>query len=103
MCPNETCFDGTDTKSALMSFFPSGNIGYKKNKRKKPYLQISQLGELLAAILELAQERLDLFMYNLVCTDITSLGEALATMVARVWAFPSMSSLMCLRWISIMF
>ena len=60
-------------------------------------LQVTQLSELLAAVIELACKGFDLLMDDLVCTNIASLGKRLATNFATVWSLSSMSPLVCLR------
>lgn len=46
------------------------------------HLKISKLSELLATAFELTEKRLDLFVYNLMSADVSSLGKAFATTVA---------------------
>jgi hypothetical protein len=60
----------------------------------KYYLQVSKLGELLAAVVELTGEWLDLLVYDLVCPDVSTLRKSLAAYVALVRAFPSVASFM---------
>lgn len=60
----------------------------------EPYLQVPQLCELLAAVVEFAGEGLDLLMNDLVCTDVASLREGLSTDVAVIRPFAGVSPLM---------
>ena len=69
-----------------------GLCGWKDLK----YLEVAQLGELLAAVVELAGEGLDLLMDNLVRSHVASLRESLATDLTVEGSLASMSSLMCL-------
>lgn len=59
-------------------------------------LQISQLCELLPAIIKLTGERLNLLVNNLVGTYIATLREGLATDVATVRPLACVSPLVCL-------
>jgi hypothetical protein len=61
-----------------------------------PYLEVTKLCELLAAVVELAGERLDLLVDNLVCSDIAALCERLAADVTGVWPLAGVTALMCL-------
>lgn len=60
------------------------------------YLQVSKLGKLLAAVIKLAGEWLDLLVHNLVCSYVSTLSECLATNVALVRAFAGVASFVCL-------
>lgn len=60
------------------------------------YLQITQLSELLPAVIELAGERLDLLMNDFVSTYVAPLRESLPTDIATVRTFSCVSPLMCL-------
>lgn len=60
-------------------------------------LQVSKLGKLLPAFVELTLECFDLGVNGLMRVDVALLCEALTTYVARVWTILCMSSLMCLR------
>lgn len=60
------------------------------------YLEISQLGELLAALVEPAGEGLDLLVHDLVRSYVAALGEFLAANVAGIWPFAGVTSLVCL-------
>lgn len=55
------------------------------------HFEISKLGELLAAVVELAGEWLDLLMNNLVGSNVAALGERLAADLAIVRPLPSVS------------
>jgi hypothetical protein len=61
------------------------------------YLEVSELSELLATIVQSAREGLDLLVNNLVGTNIATLRKGLAADVAAVWALSSMAPLMCLE------
>jgi hypothetical protein len=60
------------------------------------YLQVSKLGELLAAVVKLAGEWFDLLVHDLVCPDVTTLRKCLATDVALVRTFTGVASFVCL-------
>jgi hypothetical protein len=60
------------------------------------YLQVTQLSELFAAVVELAAEWLDLLVNDLVCSNVATLGKTLPADVTAVWSLPSVSPLMCL-------
>lgn len=60
-------------------------------------LQIPELGELLAAVVELAGERLDLLVDDFVRSDVAALREGLAADVAVVWAFTGVPALVGLQ------
>ena len=62
----------------------------------KTDLEIAQLGELLAAVVKFACEGLDLLMNNLMGSDVPPLGESLATDLAIIRPFASVSPFMCL-------
>lgn len=55
------------------------------------------MGELLAAVVEFAAERLDLLVDDLVRAHISSLSKCLATDVAAVRSLSSVSPLVCLE------
>lgn len=57
------------------------------------HLEIAKLGELLATVVELAGEWLDLLMDNLVCAYVAALSKCLSADVTAVWALASMPSL----------
>lgn len=59
-------------------------------------LQVSKLGELFTAILELAGERLSLLMYDTMGPDIPPLGEPFSTSIARKGTLAGVAALMCL-------
>lgn len=59
-------------------------------------LQISQLSELLAAIVKPARERFDLLVNDLVRPNIATLSKSFTANIAIVWSFPGVSSFMCL-------
>lgn len=61
------------------------------------YLQVTKLRELLAAVIELACEGLDLLVNNLMGSDIASLSECLSTDLASVWTFACVPALMGLK------
>ena len=54
------------------------------------------MSELLATVVKLAGEGLDLLVHNLVCSNIAPLGKGFATNIATVGSFASVSSLVCL-------
>jgi hypothetical protein len=60
------------------------------------YLQVAQLSELLAAVIELAGEGLDLLMHNFVRSYIATLCEGFTTYIATVGPLPGVAPLMCL-------
>jgi hypothetical protein len=60
------------------------------------YLQVAQLSELFAAVVELAAEWLDLLVNDLVCSNVATLGKTLSADVTAVWTLPSVSPLVCL-------
>lgn len=59
-------------------------------------LQVSELGELLATTLQLAGERLDVLMDDLVRANVAALSEGLAADVAVVWSLASVATLVSL-------
>lgn len=61
------------------------------------YLKVTELSELLAAIVKLAGEWLDLLVDDLVCPDIAALSKCLSTNITAVGAFSSMASLVGLE------
>lgn len=60
------------------------------------YLQITKLRELLATVIKLASERLDLLVNDLVCSDVTTLSKSLAADVTAVRPLSRVASLVCL-------
>lgn len=64
------------------------------------YLQVSKLSKLLAAVVKLACEWLDLLVHDLVRSDIPTLCECFATYVTLVRPLTGMASFVCLVWIS---
>jgi hypothetical protein len=61
------------------------------------YLQVTELSELLSAVIQSARERFDLLVNDLVCTDVATLGKSLAADVTAVWSLSSMAPLMRLE------
>ena len=60
------------------------------------YLQITQLSELFAAVVELTSKRFDLLVQDLVCPNVATLGKGLSADFATVWSLASVSPSMCL-------
>lgn len=82
MSLNGTCFDETMKVSYLLHL----------ESLRRLYLQVSKLSKLLAAIVKLAGERLNLLVYDLVCSNVPTLCECLATDVALIRAFTGVTS-----------
>ena len=61
------------------------------------YLEVPQLSELLPAILEFTEERFDLFVHNLVGTDVSSLRKSFTAVVARIRTLSGMTTFMRLQ------
>ena len=55
------------------------------------------MSELLATVVYLAAEGLDLLVNDLVCTNVATLGECLAANAAAVWSFSGVTPFMCLE------
>lgn len=60
-------------------------------------LEIPELGELLAAVVESTEVRLGLIVYDLVGSYVAALREAFSADFALVWSFTSVSSLVSLE------
>lgn len=60
------------------------------------YLEIAQLSELLAAVVESAGEGLDLLVYDLVGANVASLCKSLPTDVTAVGPLSCVTPLVCL-------
>jgi hypothetical protein len=60
------------------------------------YLEVAQLSKLLVAVVEFADELLLLLVRLQMRPDVAALGEALAALIAVVWALSSMAALVCL-------
>ena len=63
---------------------------------KRTHLEVSELSEQFAAVIESAEVGLGPIMNDLVGTYIAALGETFPTDLAVIWALSSMSSFMCL-------
>lgn len=63
----------------------------------KAYLQVAELGELLATVVKPAGKWLHLLMNNFVCTNVTPLSKHLTTDVAAVGSFSSVAPFVCLE------
>ena len=61
------------------------------------YFEITELRELLAAIIETTEIGLRLIVDDLVGADVPALRESLPTDFTMVWAFSSVPSFMCLK------
>lgn len=59
--------------------------------------QVSQLSELLVAVVELASERLRRGVDDFMCSHIPSLSECLSASIAAIWSFASVSAFMRLE------
>lgn len=84
---NETCSGGTEVCLVI------DHLGLCL---KLLYLQVSKLGELLATVVKLAGEWLNLLVHDLMCSNVPTLCERLATDVTLVRAFAGMASFVCL-------
>jgi hypothetical protein len=60
------------------------------------YLEVAELGELLAAFIKLARKGLDLLMYDLMRSYVSTLRESLAADVTIVRSLASVTALVCL-------
>lgn len=60
-------------------------------------LQVAELGELLVALVKAAGEGFGGCVDNLVCSNVTALGECLAAELAAVGPFASVSAFVCLE------
>lgn len=60
------------------------------------YLEVAKLSEVLSTIIELASERLDSLVNNLVCPNVATLRKSLSADLTAVWAFSGVPSLVCL-------
>lgn len=69
---------------------------------RRLYLQVPQLSELLATVIELASERLDLLMNDLMRSYVATLRKSLAALVAVVRSLSGMATLVSLRSLSAM-
>jgi hypothetical protein len=69
---------------------PRGAIGAKTN------LEVSELRELLAALVKAAKIRLGLLVDDLVGANVSALSESLSTDLTLVWPLACMASLMSL-------
>ncbi len=87
--------ESTGVKFVLMRLLWS--VKGRRCRAEATYLQVAELSELLATIIESTCERLDLLMHNLVSTNIAPLSKRLAANVAAVWSLSSVSPLMCLN------
>jgi hypothetical protein len=71
--------------------------GHEPKAVRRFYLEVAELRELLPTVVELAGERLDLLMHNLVRSYVAALCECLAALLADVWSFTGVAALMCLH------
>jgi hypothetical protein len=72
-------------------------VTFKRSRFSVIYLEVAQLSELLAAVIESASERLDLLVDDFVRANIAALRKGLAADITAIWTFSSMTPLMCLQ------
>ena len=65
----------------------------RRSCETKTNLEVSELGEGLAAVIESAEVWFGLIVNDLVGADVAALGEPLATDIACKWSVTGMSSL----------
>jgi hypothetical protein len=71
-----------------------GDLRYGDRAGTISNLEVSELRELLATLIEAAEIWLGLLMNDLVSTNVPTLGESFAANFALVWTFACMASLM---------
>jgi hypothetical protein len=57
------------------------------------YLEVAKLGELFSTVFELARERLDLLVDDLMCPNVATLSKGLSADITAVRAFSGVPSL----------
>lgn len=86
-------------KPILMRLLPhiSSHASARRHSRDgREYLEVPELSEPLATLLESAGKGLGPFMHNLVRTHVAPLRKSSSTFFARIWPFTRVSTLMCL-------
>lgn len=64
---------------------------------RRTYLEIAELGELLAAVIKATEVGLGLIVHDFVRSDVAALGKSLSADFALVWSFTGVSTFMGLE------